>query len=105
MHILNVKRQKDALQVNPKRENNVKALTQQTSVSGTATGKTQPVQKLTEMQTGTLATGTHPKVTHAAIGKALTTSYTAESTLTINTKIGAIIETPLEPSMNVTGTT
>ena len=105
MHILNVKRQKDALQVNLKRENNVKALTQKMSVSGTATGKTQPVQKLTAMQTGILATGTHLKVTHVATGRALTISCTVESTLTINTKIGVTIETQLGPFTNVTGTT
>ena len=75
------------------------------SVSGTATGKTRPVQKLTAMQTGTIVTGIQLKVTHAATGRPLTTSCTAESTLMINTRIGATTETLLEPSMNVTGTT
>ena len=105
MHILNVKSQLDVQQANPQRENSVEALTHQMSVSGTATGKTQPVQKLMAMQTGTLAIGTHLKVTHAATGRALTISCTVECTLTINTKIGATIETQLEPSTNVTGTT
>ena len=92
-------------QANPKRENSVKALTHQMSVSGTATGKTRPVQKLTAMQTGTIATGIQLKVTHAVTGRTSTDSCTAESTLTINGKIGATIETLLEPSMSVTGTT
>ena len=92
-------------QANLKRENNVKDLTHQMSVSGTATGKTRPVQKLTAMQTGTIATGIQLKVTHAVIGRTLTDSCTAESMLTTNGKIGATIETLLEPSMSVTGTT
>ena len=75
------------------------------SVSGTATGKTRLVQKLTAMQTGTTATGIHLKVTHAVTGRISTDSCTAERTLTINGKIGATIETLLEPSMSVTGTT
>ena len=105
MHILNAKSQLDVHQANPKRENSVEALTHQMSVSGTATGKIQPVQKLTAMQTGTTATGIHLKVTHAVIGRPLTISCTAEFTLMINGKTGATIETLLEPSMSVTGTT
>ena len=104
-NILDVRRQKDVHQANPQRENNVKALTHQMNVSGIVTGKIPPVQRLTATQTGTLATGTHLKVTHAAIGRVLTISCTAECTLTINTKIGATIETQLELSINVTGTT
>ena len=104
-NILDVKSQKDVLQANPQRENNVKALTHQMSVSGTATGKTQPVQKQTAMQTGTTATGIHLKVTHAVIGRPSTISCTAEFTLMINGKTTATIETPLEPTMSATGTT
>ena len=105
MHTLNAKSQLDVHQANLKRENSVEALTHQMSVSGTATGKTRPVQKLTAMQTGTIATGIQLKVTHAVTGRTSTDSCTAESTLTINGKIGATIETLLEPSMSVTGTT
>ena len=105
MHILNAKSQLDVHQANLKRENSVEALTHQMSVSGTATGKTQPVQKLTAMQTGTLATGIHLKVTHAVTGRPSTISCTAECTLMINGKIGATIETLLEPTMSATRTT
>ena len=105
MHILNVKSQLDVQQANPQRENSVEALTHQMSVSGTATGKTQPVQKLTEMQTGTIVTGIPLKVTHAVIGRPSTISCTAECTLMINGKTTATIETLLEPSMSATGTT
>ena len=92
-------------QANPQRENSVEALTHQMSVSGTATGKTQPVQKLTAMQTGTAATGILLKVTPAVTGRPSTISCTAECTLMINGKIGATIETLLEPTMSATRTT
>ena len=105
MHILNVKSQLDVHQANLKRENSVEVLTHQMSVSGTATGKTQPVQKLTAMQTGTTATGILLKVTPAVTGRPSTISCTAEYTLMINGKIGATIETLLEPTMSATGTT
>ena len=105
MHILNVKSQLDVQQANPQRENSVEALTHQMSVSGTATGKTQPVQKLTAMQTGTTATGIHLKVTHAVTGRPSMISCTAECTLMINGKTTATIETLLEPSMSATRTT
>ena len=105
MLILNVKSQLDVHQANLKRENSVEALIHQMSVSGIATGKTQHVQKLTAMQTGTAATGILLKVTPAVTGRPSTISCTVECTLTINTKIGATIETQLEPSTNVTGTT
>ena len=103
--IFTVRRQLDVHQANPKKENSVADSTLQMSVSGTATGKPKPAKKLMAMQTGTIAIGTHLKVTHAATGRPLMISCTAESTLMINGRIGATIETLLELSINATGTT